>query len=517
MPANDSEPENYSIDDMMDRLRTRGGEGSREGEAKLVTRDDGTQVYKMRKRKRRSHQPKKEKEKSDKRMRVAQVVTAVALVAGSGLALVGSLIYLNTPGYHDKISERVKVWTGAEPKISQLRVTPLTAGASAVELRWPETSLIQSLTVRGVQGELAVPSLIGGLWKGTEMLGGQGGTLVLRQPVGPAPAMPARSGEIPFQFRYRAPQFTVLVGDEAKPAARLSGTEATLEVLDTAATTANLRFDGGSIYAPGWGDFALNFASLQFSPEGMRVGIIRMTPSGKTGGGNIEITNPDKSLLDLRGKKSDLTIRVGRLQLGSLLGPNFGPWLSAEVETPENGEAGIFSYDADSPTLVSFRIPFRATASSDSVWKQLPMFGVLAKEVGETWYQAPIFDLEANGVLVRSGAVAGLERLHFASRNRLVLDGSLTADAQGVLEGSLEVGLPDGLVNNASAAMRAVFKRRDGGYSWATVRLSGTGRQPQDDLQKQLDTASTTATPAAGGNQSLEDAFREIIESGEER
>ena len=99
MPDNDPEPENYSIDDMMDRLRTRGG-GPRDGEAKLVTREDGTQAYKMRKRKRRSVQPKKEKEKRDRTMRVAQVVGAVGLVAGFGLVLLGSWIYLNTPAYH---------------------------------------------------------------------------------------------------------------------------------------------------------------------------------------------------------------------------------------------------------------------------------------------------------------------------------------------------------------------------------------------------------------------------------
>ena len=60
MPASDTEPDNYSIDDMMDRLRSR-SEGGQE-DAQLVTREDGTQVYRVKKRKRRSHQPKKEKE-----------------------------------------------------------------------------------------------------------------------------------------------------------------------------------------------------------------------------------------------------------------------------------------------------------------------------------------------------------------------------------------------------------------------------------------------------------------------
>lgn len=509
MPANDPEPENYSIDDMMDRLRVRGG-GPRDGEAKLVTREDGTQVYKMRKRKRRSVQPKKEKEKREQRMRVAQVVGAVGLVAGAGLVLLGSVIYLNTPGYHQKIEERVKQWTGAEPKLSQLRVSPISAGASSVELHWPETSLLKSLTVNLVRADLRVPSLAAGVWKGTEMVGGQGGTLVLRQPVGVAPELPPRGGDCPFQFRYRSPQFNVLMGGDERPAARLSNTEATFDVLDPAATTANLRFEGGTLSAPGWGDFSLNFASLQFDPDGLRVGNVRLSPALKSDGAEIEILNPGQALFDLRGAKSELAVRVRRLPIGSLLGTNFGGWLVVEIETPEGGEDGTLTYEANASSPVSLRIPFRAAPSSFTYWKQLPMFGVLAKEVDESWYQAPSFDLEATGTVVRTGNTGGLDNLRFAARNRLTVTGRLATDPQGTLDGSLEVGLPDALVNEAAAPFRAVFKRREGGYSWATVRLSGTGRQPQDDLQKQLDTAATTATPAAGGNESLEDAFREL-------
>ncbi|MCW1922981.1 hypothetical protein OKA05_10495 [Luteolibacter arcticus] len=510
MPENEPEPENYSIDDMMDRLRTRGG-GARDGEAKLVTREDGSQVYKMRKRKRRSTQPKKEKEKRDRRMRVAQVVGAVGLVAGAGLALLGSVIYLNTSGYHLKVEERVRQWTGAEPKVSQLRVSPISAGASTVELTWPETSALKSLTVNNVGADLELPSLAAGVWKGTEMVGGQGGKMVLRQPAGKAADSPSRTGDCPFQFRYRSSQFVVLMGGEERPAARLDNTEASFDVLDAAATTANLRFEGGRLSAAGWGDFSLNFASLQFDPAGVRVGNIRLSPGLKGDSGEIEILNPSQALLDLHGAKSDLAIRVHRLPVGTLLGPNFGGWLIAEIETPEGAEDGSLSYEANSPSLISFRIPFRATASSVSYGKQLPMFGLLAKEVGETWYQNPQFDLEASGTLVRSGTNAGLDDLRFAARNRLSLTGRFAMDSQGTLDGSLEVGLPDGLVNEASAAVRAVFKRREGGYSWATVRLSGTGRQPQDDLQKQLDAAATTATPGAGGGSDpLGDAFREL-------
>ncbi|HEY1123527.1 MAG TPA: hypothetical protein VGE67_18060, partial [Haloferula sp.] len=382
MPDNDPEPENYSIDDMMDRLRTRGG-GPRDGEAKLVTREDGTQAYKMRKRKRRSVQPKKEKEKHERQMRVAQVVGAVGLVAGFGLALLGSWIYLNTPGYQQKVVERVQRWTGAEPKLGQLRVSPLSVGASSIELHWPETSLLKSLTVNGLRADLRLPSLAAGVWKGTEMVGGQGGQLALRQPTAKPEPFTTPGGDCPFQFRYRSSQFNVVMGEGEKPAASLSGSEAIFDVLDRAATAANLRFEGGALHSSIWGDFSLEFASLQFDPAGLKVGNVRFSPGNKSQSGEIEIRNPDHVALDLYGAKSDLPIYLRRVPLGTLLGPNFGAWMVSEVDTPEGGEAGTLTYEADSPSPISVRIPFHSSPSAIPSWKQLPMFALLAKETNE--------------------------------------------------------------------------------------------------------------------------------------
>lgn len=508
MPATDPEPENYSIDDMMDRLRSR-GEGGVEGEAELVTREDGTQMYRMRKRKRRSHQPKKEKEKRQRNFRVAQVVTAVALVAGTGLALLGSVLYLNSQAYQAKVAGKLRVWTGAEPQLTQFRASPVSAGAGAIELTWPEGSMLESLKVNGVRGDLRISSLFGSAWKGSEMVATNGGSLVLRRPGPGAPRTSERSGDCPFQFRYRSPKFNVLMGGSEKPAARLVGSEVTLTVLDAAATTANLQFEGGALSYEGWGSFGLKFASLQFEDGGVRVGNLRLTPGTETEG-EIQINNPDDAPLGLEGGESVLPVRVQRAPLGSLLGPSFGTWLRAEVESPESGGDGFVTLNSDEGFTLSCRVPFRATALSESRIAALPLFGIIAREINEASYQTLRYDVEATGVVVRNATMSGVEDLRFESRGRLVVTGKVSADRAGVLDGVLEVGLPDGAVNEAPAAFRGVFKRRSEGYSWATIRISGPGSKPQDDLQKQLDAAATIVPPTSGGASSLEDAFREL-------
>jgi len=62
------EPESYTLDQMMERLKERGNE-----EGELVTRADGTQALKVKKRKRRSEQPHKEAAKRQQKIRLFQL------------------------------------------------------------------------------------------------------------------------------------------------------------------------------------------------------------------------------------------------------------------------------------------------------------------------------------------------------------------------------------------------------------------------------------------------------------
>lgn len=495
---------------MMDRLRSR-GEGGRDGEAELVVREDGTQVYRMRKRKRRSHQPKKEKEKRQRRFRVAQVVGAVGLVATTGLALLGSIIYLNSAAYQTSILSRIRTWTGAEPQLTRFQMTPVSVAAGSVDLAWPETSTLRSLQLNGVRADLRVSSIFGGAWKGSEMIATNGGTLVLRQPAGGgAIASPERKGDCPFQFRYRSPNFTVLMGPAESPAVRLQSTEVSIAVLDPAATTANLQFEGGALTVAGWGDFGLNFASFQIEPAGVRLTTMRLAPAVGSKG-EIEILNPQQVPLAIESGESEMALRVSRIPLPALLGPSFGNMLSATVETREGGKDGTFLLKGGKAPSASYRVPFHATATSESSASLLPLFSILAEEVGEKWYQSPVFDLGFSGTVVRDRAASGVEDLSMEARGRLLITGQVMADADGVLDGTLEIGLPDSALTDGSIPFRLVFRRKEGGHAWASVRISGTGSKPLDDLQKQIDQAAATAAPAGGGGKvDPEDEFRDL-------
>ena len=60
MSGSTGDPERYSLEEMMERLKAKPSSTPDPADGELVTRADGTQAIKVRKRKRRSHQPQKE-------------------------------------------------------------------------------------------------------------------------------------------------------------------------------------------------------------------------------------------------------------------------------------------------------------------------------------------------------------------------------------------------------------------------------------------------------------------------
>ena len=85
---NSSDPERYSIDDMMDRLQTRSpDDDSDSGDGKLVIRADGSKAIRVKRRKRRSRQPKKESEIRKRKVRMIQIIAVIILVASVLIAM----------------------------------------------------------------------------------------------------------------------------------------------------------------------------------------------------------------------------------------------------------------------------------------------------------------------------------------------------------------------------------------------------------------------------------------------
>ncbi|MGB6220226.1 hypothetical protein [Haloferula sp.] len=507
----DSEQDKYSIDEMMNRLRTRSG-GDSDEKPRLVVREDGTQVMKVRKRKRRSNQPHKEAEAKQRKRSLVLAAVVTVLVLAMGLGVLAWVFYLNSKGFRENLEAEVGAWTGAEVKTTQFRATPVSIGAGSLMLSWPETEPAARLTLNGLQGDVKLSSYFGTELRGEQIVARSGGELVLRaasKEASGAAGLPA--GSCPFNFSYRAKRFSVRFGDGPQPAMVLSESEASYLVPDPARASGNLVLQGGKSRVMNWGTFVLEFASLQLSTEGVTVGNIELVPEGSPDA-QIRLRGRQLPPILTRGGQSELRFELKEMPSMALLGTGLGRIVEARFETPEDEvNTGRLFFDVTDPSSLRIEAPIHVTISSTLTLHSLGFFNVLALETGNERFSQARFETEARAKLKKTLTETRLEQISLVSQSLIKVEGTLAEKQGGALEGVLEVGLPDSTVlGSASRAIPAVFNRRSGGHYWARVKVSGTSTKPIDDLGDQLKTALQSTSPASGGVNSLEDEFRDL-------
>ena len=137
----------------MDRLKKRPAESPVE-DGELVTRADGSQAIRVRKKKRRTRQPHKEERRNQLRARMFQVSGALILLLLAIFAA-GSRHRLRQQRAVPRKAGRTKSRrsTGAEAELRQFRMNPSTANASGLTLTWPQGNVLETLTLRGIKAE----------------------------------------------------------------------------------------------------------------------------------------------------------------------------------------------------------------------------------------------------------------------------------------------------------------------------------------------------------------------------
>ena len=480
MAAPDTEPENYSLDEMMERLRSRTEGGAGDDTPELVTRADGSQMYKVRKRKRRTQQPKKEAEKRKTRSQMLLVVAGGGVVGLSLLGFLGSLVYLSSASFKDKIMGQVETWTHSKVTSEGLRFTPASVAAKEFILNFPEDSMIASLKAFELKGDVRVVSYLSGPLSGTE-ISANAGVLNLREPTGLKNQAPSNPGTLPFQFRYHGRHFDIVGGNPDRPAFDVHQTEASFMVQEN--NKANLQLEGGTVVYQNWEPFRLNFASLQMENGSVRLGRLSLNVPGADRS-EIELLDPSNSPLNFEGGKNTYDLKATKVPMSTLAGRGLGAILSCDVDSlpAADGKKAslVFEYGADSQ--LSFTIPFRSNSAAHA--SRLPMFDYLAKRLNTEEYRNPKFDLNARGVIYRDQAGVRIEEIQLDNKGYISIAGRMSADPSGALSGQLEIGIPDAVVGDGGMDFQTAFTRSARGMKWLSVHLSGSVDQPQDDLEK---------------------------------
>lgn len=511
----DSDQDNYTIEEMMQRLRNRERAQS-EKAPELVTRPDGSQVMRVRKRKRRSRQPHKEREaQSRKRMLVVSALVTVLVVAAA-LGVLAWIVFLNSAGYRERILARIGDWSGAEVEVKQFRATPFSIGAGSFELDWPDSAPVRKLTVNSLRGDLRMSSHLTGEWSG-QRLEAASGVLELAAASGePAPHdIPAT--RYPFDFPVEVGRLAVKFGEGKSPALQVSDAQASFTVPDIKHPASNVVLMNGRTRIGSWGAFQLKFASLRLSPEGTRVGNIQLVPEGDADA-EVRLLGDDLPVLALRGGESELEVRLDNVPSSVAFGAGLGKLIDGRFETPEpDKERGVCFVDVSRLDSLRLVVPVRATLQVAPTMLHLEMFATLAKQLDNPRLERPRFESEARAELRRDAEGVRLGKIDFSSHGSLRVTGELAATSGGELSGELEVGLPESQVENSlDRSIDAVFARASQGYRWATVKVSGTVDNPADDLTRQLQLGRPSGSTEIRGVARPGDRFRALTAPPEE-
>lgn len=514
----DSEPEKYSIDEILERLRQK-NENSELSEPGIVTRADGSQAVRVKKRKRRSDQPLKKAQAKRRQQLVILAGISLFLIVLVGVGGLAWVLYLNSSKYRDQVIARLEQWSGAEVNFQQLSATPFGVSTPEIRMTWPESSAVKELTVYNGRGDLSFSSHLCGNWSGRQFLANGANRLVFQKPTGPEPwSFESPDGPMPYQFPVRLKNTNVIFGSSEAPAMGVEGTEVTLIIPNPEVPELNFALEGGEAKVPGWGNFRVKFGSLILDEGGLVLNNLQLYPaSDSKTKAEIRLAAIKQNRIAFDGEVSEIGVTMRGIGTETLMGQGLESLIKGRFETlDKSNNTARLVLDVTDLDSLQLTAPVRASYISPPSFVGFDFLMTLAQLTSDTRLENPQFEAQGSAKIERTTNLTRVTNLVFTSQGLISLEGSIEAKATGELSGVLEVGLPESRIKSSGLrAATEVFARSASGQLWATVTISGTVQDPQDDLAMQLEQGSVEVSPAAGGIDSLERTFFDLTTPGE--
>lgn len=486
MPDSNSEPERYSIDEMLDRLKQREPE---QGEAQLVTRADGTQALKVRKRKRRTDQPRDRLKAQNQRMQLFQIAGLVIFVVLILLVAGGLVLYANSSGYREKLITSIERLSGSEVKLKQFRMNPATASASKLEMGWPEGSVLHRLEVTGLKAKIAPINFLGGVFHGEELVGHKANLFLSGAPA-TEPVAKNEKAEQSIEFgRYFAPSVNIFFSKEQKWDRMLEGTE--VSCFQTSSKgDGEIRLNQGILKFKGWPKMALDRSYIRVQKDQLDVQTLRfhlpdVQVDGKADRGYIDFTGKIRPADP--GATHVLNAQLDDFQLPYLLGDDLGRFFRGAVthQTGQDSQSQI-EFKTDTEGSVVLNLNLTQAVGSRLQLLQFKFLGQLAIALEDAWYEVPIFDHDIGLSLKRSAQAVEVGHFKFSQRGRMVVEGSLNTDGSGgKISGKLRVGIPASIIEAGdNRRLEALFSPESEDYRWLDLEIKGTSAMPIDNFKE---------------------------------
>jgi hypothetical protein len=507
MASSPSEPEKYSIDEMMERLKANAPEEPRE-EGQLVLRDDGTTAIRVRKRKRRNSQPKKEEAHRNRRAIILQTSAVLALLILTGLAVGGGIVFANSVIFRDSLVSKIEAATGGSVELEVFRMNPTHANANKLSIEWPEGQPLSKLIAWGLKSEISPASFLGRSFVGDETIA-HSGQLFLSAPGALAPTeakgSPAKPANISFT-RYGISHLEIIFGDSAEATNRLTGTEASFYPT-TVSGWPQMRLSRGEMAIPGWPNLLLDRALFEFRDRDMEVLSMKLAHPQEQRG-MLELTGTIRPYQN--EMPSNLKITVHSFPLSGLVGGELGSLVAGRVDSVPESQTDLLSFSLGSGSDGNMTVAFRSALDSSIEMKRFPFLFGLSQALRDQWFEQPVFSKEAAGTVRRAAGVVRLADLDLMTKGRMAVRGNIGMDRTGLLSGELDVGLTIAMIESSpTPRLNSLFGPPTDGFRWLKVSVSGSVDSPADNFQEQFEAAGQApAAVAPAGRSTFEELTR---------
>jgi hypothetical protein len=481
MSAAPSEPERYSIDEMMDRLKNKSDGSPEDGE--LITRPDGTQVVRVRKRKRRSNQPLRDEQKRTRRVRIIQISSVLMLMFVTALAIGAAMVYANSLPFREAVVQSIIKATKANVELEQFRVNPKSANAERLILDWPEGNILKSLNLRGIASQISPSSLFGKGLSGEDMIAAEGLlTLRLPNPAEPLTTVSIPENAKPILFnRFRVPALNVTLENGLPPAIRLFKSEASLDP-DNVNGHPQLSLYRGELAVSGWPKLMMDRAMIEFHDG--EVDIIGL---------RVLSENDDLGFLEFAGtitpyqpeQLSSLRVQMSAFELTGISGPAMGRLIFGKVDSVPVDDSNQFTFYPKTQAQPKLEVAFHVSPTSSIEVNAFPFLFGLSRALDDVWYERPTFESDATGTFLRETGTLSLRNLNLESKGRMAIRGDLTLAANQNVSGELEVGIAEAMIaSSKDVRLDAMFSEPRDGFRWITLKISGPVTKPVDNFKE---------------------------------
>lgn len=468
-----ADSEHYTPEDMMARLKKNEHhkqQSNHKENGELVTRSDGSQVVKVRRRKRRSKQPVKEKKLLNSKIKWTILFSIIGIAILSVAGTVFIIAKYNGATFKQKTEANISRLSGAtHTEITQMRVTPISGKARKAQLTWDQHSFIQSAIFQHLDADILATSFLSSGWTGEEIVASQG-DVILRTPL----LVSEHADDLfisPYNFgSYRCNRLNLRFGDnKGAPAI----TDMSMWLWKLPDGRSQIVFKNGRLIMDGWPELRISSGNATLNNSDIEIDTL--LEAGKTQNGELTVKGTLRRDIS---KAISLDVRAKNYPLQELLGKGLGRIVRGEISS----ELGTlqYAYDRQPEHALSFVMPFTST---EIQMRELPLFSDLKNLTGDTQYVRPFFNI-CNGTLKRTSDGVTIDEIDFKSTSMITLIGKISVENDGRMYGNLTVGLPRRYFDPAKLPSGFVGPK-DGQYT-VDVTVSGTIHNPYDNLNEIL-------------------------------